>query len=193
MIFVWGRKQYVQVSYDQSALTNIVTIDRPAPCLNVNCTSPMVHGCRKIYLIKQYCTIYFCIPLCEVAPAIEVVKCNACGKIWQLDPYLAIVARAAAAQRGGGGVFSNDLELQQQLHHHPTAGPVRQVLTVMKPGEEVPFAYGCVPVSEPAGEDDDEAEEEEGDRSNKSRPQQEQQNGLPVVTVSAPSSSGTLL
>jgi hypothetical protein len=151
MIFVWGRKQYVQVSYDQSALTNIVTIDRPAPCLNTNCSSHMVHGCRKIYLIKQYCTIYFCIPLCEVAPAIEVVKCEACGKMWQLDPYLAIVAQAAQ-QRGGGNV-SNNLELQQ-----PQQPVVRQVLTVMKPGEEVPFAYGCVPVSEPADGDDEEEE-----------------------------------
>jgi hypothetical protein len=190
MIIVWGRKQYVRVSHDQSPLRQIVTIDRPAPCLNPLCSRPHEHGCRKVYHIQLYCTVYFCIPLCSIGPPHEVVKCEACGKMWQLDPYLAIVERAnlvhrpssaavvvqveeemeLPAQTGRLAASTRGQQQQQQQQQHPR----REVLTVMEKDERVPFAYSCVPVCEP-GDD-----------------QHRQEQVLPVLAVEAPLPIGTL-
>jgi hypothetical protein len=178
MLIVYGRRQYVRVAYDQSPLTQIVSIDRPAPCLNPRCTRPYDHGCRKVYHTQQYCTIYFCIPLCSTGPPQEIVKCEACGKMWQLDPYLAIVEQranlaAVVVQEGlelpaaptGRCLAASSIRGQQQQqqqqqqpqYHHSGQ---REVLSVMGKNERVPFAYNCVPVNVPHGEEDDDQQPE---------------------------------
>lgn len=140
MIFVWGRRQYVTAA-DQSPLTDIATIDRPAPCMNPSCLEPYTHGVRKVRTVQQYCTIYFCIPLCPVGSSQKVVKCESCGQMWKLDSYLKAVTNQ---QRN-----LQLLQLVETTTAHSGGGGQSVVSALMKRDEPVPFAYSCVPVGEP--------------------------------------------
>jgi hypothetical protein len=79
MIFVWGKKMYVYPEIDQGELEGII-----APCLKPNC---MGQGRCKLYRVERWCTIYFCIPLCELERT-AVVRCERCHTMWSKELYM---------------------------------------------------------------------------------------------------------
>jgi hypothetical protein len=79
MIFVWGKKMYVHPERDQGELAGII-----APCLKRGC---MGQGRCKIYRVERWCTIYFCIPLCELDRT-AVVRCDHCNTMWPKELYM---------------------------------------------------------------------------------------------------------
>jgi hypothetical protein len=84
VILVWGKRTDVTLAEDQEDLFEDVT----PPGF-----SGGVHGgsCQLYYEAKKYCTMYFCITLCQVGLTSDLVKCEACGAMWRKEAYLPIV------------------------------------------------------------------------------------------------------
>jgi predicted Zn finger-like uncharacterized protein len=91
MILVWGKRTDITLAWDQEDLRDLTPV-----CLKRGCG-----GRCQLYEAKRYCTMYFCIQLCQLGPTRDLVKCEACGTMWLKEAYLPILknARKTALER----------------------------------------------------------------------------------------------